>query len=143
MAERQAGIEAVVREAAGPVHFEIVVCGSEGMADTQTAIGRYVDRQGLPDIFMGGNDQMAIAVLTWALDRHLSVPKDLRVTGFNGFDFAGYVRPAPHHRFLACLRDGQGGRDAPVAAAGAGRLRRAASASRRQPPDGRFRLTWR
>ena len=29
----------------------------------------------------------------WALDRHVSVPGDLRVTGFNGFEFAQYVRP--------------------------------------------------
>ena len=28
-----------------------------------------------------------------ALDRHLSVPADLRVTGFNGFEFAEYIRP--------------------------------------------------
>jgi LacI family transcriptional regulator len=57
------------------------------------AIGRYVDREGLPDVFMGGNDQMAIAAQTWAVDRHLSIPRDVRVTGFNGFDFAQYVRP--------------------------------------------------
>ena len=63
------------------------------MGDTQLAIGRYVDREGLPDVFMGGNDQMAIAALTWALDRHLAIPQDLKVTGFNGFDFAQYVRP--------------------------------------------------
>jgi LacI family transcriptional regulator, galactose operon repressor len=36
---------------------------------------------------------MAIAALVWALDRHVSVPSDLRVTGFNGFEFAQYVRP--------------------------------------------------
>jgi DNA-binding LacI/PurR family transcriptional regulator len=93
MLERQEGIHAVVNSCGRDIRFEIVVCGSESVADTQLAIGRYVDREGLPDVFMGGNDQMAIAALTWALDRHLSVPGDLRVTGFNGFDFAQYVRP--------------------------------------------------
>lgn len=93
MMERQEGVDAAVKASGFGVRFEIVVCGSESIADTQLAIGRYVDRQGLPDVFMGGNDQMAIAALTWALDRHLSVPADLRVTGFNGFDFAQYVRP--------------------------------------------------
>jgi DNA-binding LacI/PurR family transcriptional regulator len=93
MSARQAGIEDVVARTDGAVRFDIVVCGSESMADTQTAIARYVDREGLPDVFMGGNDQMAIAAITWAVDRHLTVPKDIRVTGFNGFDFADYVRP--------------------------------------------------
>ncbi|MEW9836229.1 substrate-binding domain-containing protein [Mesorhizobium marinum] len=68
--------------------------GSEGVADTQVAIGRYVDRNDLPEAFVGGNDQMAIAALNWALDRNLGVPQDLRITGFNGFDFASYVRPS-------------------------------------------------
>jgi hypothetical protein len=37
------------------------VCGSEGVADTQQAIARNVDREGLPAAFIGGKDQMAIA----------------------------------------------------------------------------------
>jgi DNA-binding LacI/PurR family transcriptional regulator len=91
--EREEGIRAVVKASRADMRFEIVVCGSEGIADTQLAIGRYVDREGLPDVFLGGNDQMAIAALTWALDRHLSIPADLKVTGFNGFDFSQYIRP--------------------------------------------------
>ncbi len=97
MAERQAGIQAVVEaevEASGEdIRFDIVVSGSEALADTQTAITRYVDRGTLPDAFLGGNDQMAIAAIMWALDRHLSVPGDVKVTGFNAFDFAEYIRP--------------------------------------------------
>lgn len=93
MAERQAGIQAVVDASGADIRFDIVVSGSEGLADTQTAITRYVDRGTLPDAFLGGNDQMAIAAIMWALDRHLSVPGDVRVTGFNAFDFAEYIRP--------------------------------------------------
>jgi len=93
MAERQEGIAATIKASGAEIRFGIVVCGSESIVDTQLAIGRYVDREGLPDVFMGGNDQMAIAAMTWALDRHLSIPADLKITGFNGFDFAQYVRP--------------------------------------------------
>jgi LacI family transcriptional regulator len=93
MIEREAGIRSVVEASDERIRCEAVVCGSESVADTQQAIARYVDREGLPDAFIGGNDQMAIAALVWALDRHLSVPTDLRVTGFNGFEFAEYVRP--------------------------------------------------
>ena len=93
MAERQAGIKAVVDASGENIRFDIVVSGSEGLADTRTAITRYVDRGTLPDAFLGGNDQMAIAAIMWALDRHLSVPGDVKVTGFNAFDFAEYIRP--------------------------------------------------
>jgi len=93
MVERQEGVQSIIRTCDESVRCEIVVCGSESVADTQQAIARHVDREGLPDAFIGGNDQMAIAALVWALDRHVSVPADLRVTGFNGFEFAQYVRP--------------------------------------------------
>jgi LacI family transcriptional regulator len=93
MIERETGIRSAFEGSDQRIRCEVVVCGSESVADTQQAIARYVDREGLPDAFIGGNDQMAIAALVWVLDRHLSVPTDLRVTGFNGFDFAQYVRP--------------------------------------------------
>lgn len=93
MIERETGIRSAIEGSDQRIRCDVVVCGSESVADTQQAIARYVDREGLPDAFIGGNDQMAIAALVWALDRHLSVPTDLRVTGFNGFDFAEYVRP--------------------------------------------------
>jgi LacI family transcriptional regulator len=91
--ERRLGIEAVMTRSGPDIVFEAVGCASESLADTQTAITRYVDRSGLPDVFMGANDQMGIAALTWALERHLSVPADIRVTGFNDFEFTHYVRP--------------------------------------------------
>lgn len=91
MTERQQGIRQVIEQ--HDVELAVVICASEGTSDTQTAISRYVERSGLPDVFLGGNDQMGIAALTWAQDRNLSVPGDVRVTGFNGFDFAQYVRP--------------------------------------------------
>src|SRR5690242_21411764 len=49
------------------------------------AIALYVERHGLPDALLGGNDQMGCAALTWAQDRNLAVPGDVRVTGFNDF----------------------------------------------------------
>jgi LacI family transcriptional regulator len=74
MIEREAGIRSAIQRSDQRIRCEVVVCGSESIADTQQAIARYVDREGLPDAFIGGNDQMAIAALVWALDRHLSVP---------------------------------------------------------------------
>lgn len=91
MASRQQGVRQVAEHHGVPL--DIIMSASESVPDTQTAIDRYVDRSGLPEAFVGGNDQMAIAALTWAQDRKLTVPGDVRVVGFNGFDFASYVRP--------------------------------------------------
>jgi LacI family transcriptional regulator len=92
MVERKDGLMSVVEQHPG-TSLDTVICGSEDIAETQVAIGRYVERNGLPDAFLGGNDQMGIAALTWAQDRNLLVPTHVRVTGFNGFAFADYVRP--------------------------------------------------
>lgn len=91
MAERQAGVMAVAQRHGA--QLDTVTCGSEEIADTQLAIARYVERNGLPDALLGGNDQMGCAALTWAQDRNFAVPGDVRVTGCNGFAFIDYVRP--------------------------------------------------
>lgn len=92
IAHRQQGIREVV-EATSGARLDVVICGSEAQEDTKLAVARYVEREGLPDVIMGGNDQMAIAAMTWIQDRNLGVPGAVRITGFNGFEFAGYVRP--------------------------------------------------
>lgn len=89
--ERESGAREVA-EAQG-VEFEIVISGSEGVGDTRTAMERHADRSGLADAVIGGNDQMAIAAMNWALDHNIRVPQDLRIVGFNGFDFATLARP--------------------------------------------------
>lgn len=91
MAERESGAREVA-DAKG-IDFESVITGSEGSADTRTAMERHADRSGLPDAVIGGNDQMAIAAMNWALDHNLRIPQDLRIAGFNGFDFATLARP--------------------------------------------------
>ena len=92
MAEREAGVREIV-EARG-LGLDMMTSGSEGVGDTETAMDRYAERFGLPDAVIGGNDQMAIAAMNWALDRNLRVPQDLRVAGFNGFALTGLARPA-------------------------------------------------
>lgn len=91
MAEREAGVREVV-EAKGQ-SLDTVTSGSEGVEDTKTAMDRYTERSGLPDALIGGNDQMAIAAMNWAADHNLRVPQDIRLAGFNGFEFAGLARP--------------------------------------------------
>ncbi|WP_306119045.1 MULTISPECIES: LacI family DNA-binding transcriptional regulator [unclassified Roseitalea] len=72
----------------------IVACGDESLAATQAAVAEAIDAEGLPDAIVGGNDRMAMAALKLLAQRGIKVPDDLRVTGFNSFDFAAYAVPS-------------------------------------------------
>ena len=92
MEGRLAGACRAFAEAGRPPPDEIV-CGTEDLDDTVAAIGRHVAAHGLPDALMAGNDRMGIGALRYARDAGLVVPRDLRVTGFNAFEFRDYSTP--------------------------------------------------
>jgi LacI family transcriptional regulator len=60
----------------------------------QASIATHIAREGAPDAFICGNDQIGIAVVNWLVDNGYRVPEQVRVTGFNAFDFWRYARPA-------------------------------------------------
>jgi len=91
LVSRQEGIEEAV---AAQAVVDVPICDSESAADTRLAMERYMERHKMPDMVIGGNDQMAISAMNWALDRQFAVPGDLRFAGFNGFEVFGYARPA-------------------------------------------------
>ena len=47
-----------------------------------------------PTAIMCGNDILALGVLFECLNRGIDVPGDVSITGFDGLDLAGHVRPA-------------------------------------------------
>ena len=59
----------------------------------QVTLASYIARHGVPDAVLAGNDQIAIAAQCWLLDQGIRIPEDIKVTGFNAFDFARYARP--------------------------------------------------
>jgi LacI family transcriptional regulator len=93
MERRQAGILAELALAAAPPRFHVVTCGDESFEATQAALATHCRHNGYPDIIIGGNDRMAIAAMKWLVSRGRRVPDDVRVTGFNGFDFWRYANP--------------------------------------------------
>ena len=93
MERREAGVRAVLQQMAKPPEFHVVCCGDEGFDDTQGAFCAHIDAHGLPDVVIGGNDRMAIAAMKLLHTRGSLVPRDVRVTGFNGFDFWRYASP--------------------------------------------------
>ncbi|UFN47718.1 LacI family transcriptional regulator [Roseomonas sp. OT10] len=72
----------------------ILRCGNEGWEDTREAVGRWLDRHGVPDAVVGGNDQMALAAMRLLRDRGVEVPGRTRVAGFNGFSVFRYAEPS-------------------------------------------------
>ena len=93
MERREAGVRSHLARMALPPEFHALRCGDESFDATQSAFAGHCANHGEPDVVIGGNDRMAIAAMKWLVERHRRVPEDVRVTGFNGFDFWRYVTP--------------------------------------------------
>jgi LacI family transcriptional regulator len=92
MARREAGVRAVLEGSSA--ELEVIATRSEEIEDCEAALAAFVAAHGMPDAVLGGNDQMAIAALLWLQADGHTVPADVLVTGFNGFEFRRYARPA-------------------------------------------------
>lgn len=93
MERREAGVRSVLEAMKRPPAFHVVHCGDEGFDDTQGAFALHVEKHGLPDVVVGGNDRMAVAAMKYLQTLGRVVPADVRVTGFNGFDLWRYASP--------------------------------------------------
>jgi len=107
MERREAGVRSVLSAMARPPSFHVVRCGDEGFDDTQAAFALHVEKHGAPDVVIGGNDRMAIAAMKYLRARGCVVPADVRVTGFNGFDFWRYASPELTTVFSPAFRLGE------------------------------------
>jgi LacI family transcriptional regulator len=90
MLERERGLRAGL-----PEDTEVILVHSvdEGHEATQQALKAAISRCGPPDIIVGGNDAMALAGMKLMTAKGFSVPDDVRITGFNGFDVWRYSSP--------------------------------------------------
>ncbi|MBM3536080.1 MAG: LacI family transcriptional regulator [Alphaproteobacteria bacterium] len=93
MERREAGIRSVIERLARPPALRTVYCGDESFDHTQRALERHMTAHGMPDVIIGGNDQMAIAAMKFATSHNSRVPEDVRVTGFNGLAIWRYATP--------------------------------------------------
>ena len=75
------------------VKFTVVKAKTAGIDDVQNALARHAARAGMPDAVLGGNDQIGIAALLWLQAQGAAVPDQVKVTGFNGFEFARFAVP--------------------------------------------------
>lgn len=89
---REKGVRSALSHADG-VTYTVVRANSEDVESIQAAIAEHIAECGLPDAILAGNDQLAIVAQSWLTNQGWSIPDDVRVTGFNAFDFSRFSRP--------------------------------------------------
>lgn len=75
------------------VTLDLIPCDETSAVAITDATTRYLDRNGIPDVIVGQNDQIAIAAIQVLRSRGLRVPEDVAVSGFNAFPFTGLAVP--------------------------------------------------
>ncbi len=79
--------------ASNDVVLDLVPCDETSSIAITEAISGYIDRNGVPDVIVGQNDQIAIAAIQVLGGLGLKVPEDVAVSGFNAFPFTGFAIP--------------------------------------------------
>lgn len=92
--ERAAGFHAALAERAMVLDPAFVAEGDYGFESGVRAAEQLLSRPVPPTAIYACNDIMAAAVLKVAVERGLSVPRDLSVTGFDDSDIAAMVSPS-------------------------------------------------
>ncbi len=91
LSERRRGIMNVLDDIEG-TSITRVACGNGEFVSTQAALDAHLHSEGMPDAIMG-NDHIAIAAMKLLAAHRVTVPRDVLVTGFNGFEFWQYTDP--------------------------------------------------
>lgn len=75
------------------IDIEVLVCGDESFDVTFGEVKQALAAKKAPDAIVGLNDQMAIAAMRACQLAGFSVPEQIQITGFNGFEFWKFVDP--------------------------------------------------
>jgi len=88
--ERAEGVREAIGQRKNEAFLSIIQV-KDTFYEVQTAITRHLKRASVPDAILAGNDQIGFAVTKCLAARGLHVPHDVRVTGFNAFEFWRYA----------------------------------------------------
>lgn len=91
--QREKGLRAAFAEASKTTDIKTLLAPSEGFEDVQRIVREYLSSR-VPDAIAAATDSMAVAALKACEAQGLQVPKDIVITGFNGFDVWRYTRPS-------------------------------------------------
>lgn len=87
--QREKGVRAIL----GDGDVTTLIVPSESFDEVRAEVVSQL-RKRVPDAIVAATDSIAVAVLDACEAEGLKVPRDIRVTGFNGFDVWRYTRPA-------------------------------------------------
>lgn len=90
--QREKGFRAVIAKEKKSVDVKTILATTEGFDDVQRIVKGHLSSR-IPDAIVCATDSMAGSVLKACEALGLEVPKDVMVTGFNGFDVARYTSP--------------------------------------------------
>ena len=93
MIMRERGIRSALRQFPKKTHFEKVTCGFGNFEDVQKSLSKWLDGNPLVDAIISNNDHIGIAAIKTLNTRGIRIPRDIMVTGFNGFEFWNYSDP--------------------------------------------------
>jgi len=86
--EREAGIAAVFQMGSPELTMRRLEVDHLRLAtQIERDLPRLLSEVGIPDAIMGANDQIAAACIKVLTQQGLHIPRDVAVTGFNGFEF--------------------------------------------------------
>lgn len=91
--QREKGLRSVFLKEARSVDVKTLMAPSEGFDDVERHVREYVASR-VPNAIVAATDTMAVAALKACESQGLQVPRDILITGFNGFDAWRYTRPS-------------------------------------------------
>lgn len=91
--QRERGLRSVFTKEAKSVEVKALMARSEGFDDVERQVSEYIGGR-VPGAIVAATDSMAVAALRACQSQGLQVPRDILITGFNGFDVWRYTRPS-------------------------------------------------
>lgn len=91
--ERERGFVAGLRTGKERVQVSVLKCGQGTLPEIDRQIIPCLDGRRPADVVLACNDQMALAAIQVLARKGIRVPEDMKVAGFNGFEFAQLAAP--------------------------------------------------
>ena len=91
---RSNGLRMAMEAAQYSATFDVLRAEDEEFASVQAALSSHLREHPLPEVIVGGNDRIALAAMALLQDRGHVIPNDVKIVGFNGFEFSRYARPS-------------------------------------------------
>ena len=91
---RSNGLRMAMEAAQYSATFDVLRAEDEEFASVQAALSSHLREHPLPEVIVGGNDRIALAAMALLQDRGHVIPNDIKIVGFNGFEFSRYARPS-------------------------------------------------